>query len=269
MKSLGFLGTGNMGGAIIKGIAKNGFEAELFAYDKDTEKLEGLKKYGVKPCQSEIELAEKCEYILLAVKPQILGDILNKLKGTVSDRHVFISICAGISSDFIKDHTGKAVRTVIVMPNTPAMLGAGASAVARDDIVNNEEFEFAKKVIGSCGIVREIPMEKIKEIICINGSSPAFIYLFAKGFVDYAEEAGIDKDTALELFAHSLSGSAKMLTESGMTVDELIRQVSSPGGTTLAGIEKLNEGKLVETVKGACAACTNRAYELAGNHLKK
>ncbi len=188
---------------------------------------------------------------------------MDKLKGTVDERHVFISICAGISSEFIKAHTCGGVRTAIVMPNTPAMLGVGASAVARDENISDEEFEFAKKVIGSCGLVKEIPMDKMKEIICINGSSPAFIYLFAKGFVDYAKEAGIDRKTALELFAQSLTGSAKMLTDSGMNVDELIKQVSSPGGTTLAGIDKLNEGKLTEAVMEACRACTKRAYELA------
>ncbi len=143
------------------------------------------------------------------------------------------------------------------------MLGVGASAIARDKDISDEEFEFAKKVIGSCGLVKEIPMDKMKEIICINGSSPAFIYLFAKGFVDYAENVGIDRKTALELFAQSLTGSAKMLTDSGMNVDELIKQVSSPGGTTLAGIDKLNEGKLTEIVMEACRACTKRAYELA------
>lgn len=263
MRKLGFLGAGNMGSAIIKGIVKSGLKVELFAYDKDTEKLEDIKKYGVKPCESETELAGKCGYILLAVKPQVLGEVLDKLKGTVDERHVFISICAGISSEFIKAHTCGGVRTAIVMPNTPAMLGVGASAVARDENISDEEFEFAKKVIGSCGLVKEIPMDKMKEIICINGSSPAFIYLFAKGFVDYAKEAGIDRNTALELFAQSLIGSAKMLTDSGMNVDELIKQVSSPGGTTLAGIDKLNEGKLTEIVMEACRACTKRAYELA------
>ncbi len=264
MKKLGFLGAGNMGSAIIKGIAKSGLEVELFAYDKNTEMLEELKKYGVKPCKSEAELAEKCGYILLAVKPQVLGEVLDKLKGSVGDNHVFISICAGISSEFIKFHTYSNVKTAIVMPNTPAMLGVGASAIARDEAISDEEFEFAQKVIGSCGLVKEIPMDKMKEIICVNGSSPAFIYLFAKGFLDYAKDVGIDNQTALELFAQSLTGSAKMLTDSGMTVDELIKQVSSPGGTTLAGIDKLNQGNFIGTVKEACKACTERAYELAG-----
>lgn len=274
MINLGFLGAGNMGSAIIKGIAAakeaNGgklgaYEVNLFAYDKDAEKLSELEKYGVTPCTDEQDLGNKCSYILLAVKPQVLGDVLSELKPSVTENHVFISICAGISSEFIKENTDPAVKTAVVMPNTPAMLGLGASAIARDNSISDSDFELAKLIIGCCGIVKEIPMDKMKEIICINGSSPAFIYLFAKGFVDYAKEVGIDEKPALELFAQSLVGSAKMLTDSGMTVDQLIKQVSSPGGTTLAGLDKLYEGKLEETVNEACKACTNRAYELAEN----
>lgn len=272
MINLGFLGTGNMGSAIIKGIAaakeKNGgklgaYEVNLYAYDKDSEKLAALKKYGVTPCSSEQDLGNKCGYILLAVKPQVLGGVLAALKPSVTENHVFISICAGISDQFIKENTQPSVKTAIVMPNTPAMLGLGASAIARDNVISDSDFDFAKEVIGCCGIVKEIPMDKMKEIICINGSSPAFIYLYAKGFIDYAREVGIDEKSALELFAQSLVGSAKMLTDSGMTVEQLIKQVSSPGGTTIAGLDKLYEGKLEETVKNACKACTNRAYELA------
>lgn len=274
MINLGFIGAGNMGFAIMKGITGNeksddvkmyafSRSISIFAYEPDTEKIERLKQLGVTVCSSENELAEKCGYILLAVKPQVLGDILDKMKPSIKSSHVFISICAGISSEFIKSHTNPDVKTAIVMPNTPAMLGLGASAIARDEAISDEEFEFAKEVIGSCGIVREIPMDKMKEIICINGSSPAFVYLYAKGFVDYAREVGIDERTALELFAQSLTGSAKMLIDSGMTVEQLIKQVSSPGGTTIAGLDKLYEGKLEDTVKEACKACTKRAYELA------
>lgn len=274
MIKLGFLGAGNMGFAIMKGITESkksddvkmyafSRSISLFAYEPDREKIQRLEQLGVTVCSSENELAEKCGYILLAVKPQVLGDILDKMKPSVKSSHVFISICAGISSEFIKEHTVSDVKTAVVMPNTPAMLGLGASAIARDEAISDEEFEFAKSVIACCGIVWEIPMDKMKEIICINGSSPAFIYLFAKGFVDYAKEVGIDEKAALELFAQSLVGSAKMLTDSGMTVEQLIKQVSSPGGTTIAGLDKLYEGKLEETVNNACKACTNRAYELA------
>lgn len=265
MINLGFLGAGNMGSAIIRGICESKLEVKLFAYDKDSEKLKALEKYNITICESEQDLAKKCGYILLAVKPQVLDGVLDTIKPAVNENHVFISICAGISADFIKSHTNPKVKIAIVMPNTPAMLGLGASAIARDESISSEEFEFAKSIIGSCGTVKEIPMDKMKEIICINGSSPAFIYLFAKGFIDYAMEAGIDEKSALELFAQALVGSAKMLTDSGMTVELLIKQVSSPGGTTLAGLDVLYEGNLEETVKAACRACTKRAYELAND----
>lgn len=260
MERLGVLGTGNMGSAIINGIVKSGMDVEVFAYDKDAAKLSALP---VTPCVDETALISSCKYILLAVKPQVLGEVLDELAAAVTENTVFISICAGISADFIRSHTIENAKVVLVMPNTPMMLGVGASAMAKGDNVSDEEFSFARSVIGSCGITEVIPMDKMKEIICINGSSPAFIYLFAKGFVDYAAANGIDSDAALKLFSATLIGSAKMLTESGMTVDQLIKQVSSPGGTTIAGLEMLYAGDIVGSVKDACAACTERAYELA------
>ena len=101
------------------------------------------------------------------------------------------------------------------------------------------------------------------EVIAINGSSPAFIYLFAKGFLDYAARVGLPEQSAKELFVQSLIGSAKMITDSGCSIDELIRQVSSPGGTTLAGLDQLYEGKMLDAVQNACDSCTKRAYELS------
>ena len=260
MNRLGVLGTGNMGSAIINGIHKSGMEIEVFAYDKDAEKLSVLP---VNICPDEKSLVSACKYVLLAVKPQVLGDILDELAPAVTADTVFISICAGISEEFIRSHTIDNAKVVLVMPNTPMMLGVGASAMAKGENVSDDEFAFARSVIGSCGITEVVPMDKMKEIICINGSSPAFIYLFAKGFVDYAAENGIDSEAALNLFSATLIGSAKMLSESGMTVDQLIKQVSSPGGTTIAGLEMLYAGDIVGHVKDACAACTGRAYELA------
>lgn len=260
MNRFGVLGAGNMGSAIIKGISGKLSDTEIFAFDKDSEKLSSIP---AKPCSCAKELVSLCKYVLLAVKPQVLGDVLDDIKESVTADTVFISICAGISEVFIRNHTIPEAKVVLVMPNTPMMLGYGASAISCDEKTTADEFEFAKSVIGSCGAVEVIPIDKMKEIICINGSSPAFIYLFAKGFIDYAEKNGIAADTALRLFSATLIGSSKMLTDSGMTVDQLIKQVSSPGGTTIAGLEKLYEGKLTDDVYAACDACTKRAYELA------
>lgn len=260
MIKLGFIGAGNMGSAIMKGIAAGSLEAEVYAYDTNAEKLAAVP---AKPCSSASELVSLCKYVLLAVKPQVLGSVLDEIKGAVTAETVFISICAGISEQFIRTHTLPDAKVVLVMPNTPMMLGMGASAMSTDSRTSDEEFAFAKSVIESCGIAEVIPIDKMKEIIAVNGSSPAFIYLFAKGFIDYAAANGIDAGAALRLFAATLKGSAEMLTSSGMTVDELIKQVSSPGGTTIAGLEKLYDGRLTDDVNAACAACTRRAYELS------
>jgi len=264
MTKLGFIGVGNMGGAIIKGINGKLGNTAVFAYDRDPDRLRDLRFVGATAGSSAFELAKKCDYILLAVKPQQLDDVLAEVKNAGNDGLVIISICAGISAEYIRERTFANAKVVLVMPNTPMMLGFGASAMSRGENVSEDEFAFARKVIGSCGITEVIPMDKMKEIIAVNGSSPAFIYVYAKGFIQYAQSVGIDPDVALRLFAQSLIGSAKMMTESGMTVDELIKQVSSPGGTTLAGLEVLERSGIVHTAINACEACTKRAYELGG-----
>ena len=129
------------------------------------------------------------------------------------------------------------------MPNTPLLLGEGATALAKDDSVSDAEFAVVRNIFGSCGMTAVIAPEQMKEVIAINGSSPAFIYLFAKGFLDYAAKVGLPEQSAKELFVQSLIGSAKMITDSGYSIDELIRQVSSPGGTTLAGLDQLYGAK--------------------------
>lgn len=276
MVSVGFIGAGNMGFAIIKGIHGSGLcgngevkvhafsrSISLYAYDPNNEMIKRLNEFGVSPCASESELVEKCDYVFLAVKPQQLESVLDKAGTSFTKDKTIISICAGITSEYICSKTLPEAKVVLVMPNTPLLLGEGASALSRNERVSDEEFEFVKNIFASCGKAAVIPQDKMKEIIAVNGSSPAFIYLFAKAFIDYAEAEGIDAVSAKELFAQSLIGSAKMITDSGYTIDELIKMVSSPGGTTLAGLQELYDGNMTDTVKKACESCTKRAYELS------
>lgn len=263
--NIGFIGAGNMGTAIMKGISAStaGKNIQLFAFDPDTEKVKSLAEYGVCECVSEAELTEKCRYIFFAVKPQIIGKVIEAAAPAVTSDKVLISIAAGITDEFVVSKTIPDAKVILVMPNTPLLLGEGASALSRNEKVTNEEFEVILDVFRSCGKAAVISKDKMKEIIAINGSSPAFIYLFAKYFIDYAASVGIDSASATELFSQSLIGSAKMITDSGYTIDELIKMVSSPGGTTLAGLDKLYEGNLSDTVKNCCESCTKRAYELS------
>lgn len=265
MMTVGFIGAGNMGFAIMKGAATSALsdQIKLFSFDPDTEKLERLSEFGITACASGIEVLEKCKYVCLAVKPQMFDVVLEQIAPAVKEETVLISIAAGITADYIRSKTIPNAKVILVMPNTPLLLGAGATALAKCSPTNDEEFSAVRNIFDVCGITAEVSEDKMKEIIAINGSSPAFIYLFAKAFVDYAAKEGISQETALPLFAQSLIGSAKMLTNSGYSIEELIRMVSSPGGTTLAGLDKLYQGKLEETVDAACTACTKRAYELS------
>lgn len=274
MTRVGFIGAGNMGFAIIKGIAESGLCEnadmcadspciQISAYDNDSEKLKKLEKYNVSACSSAAELASKCKFVFLAIKPQQLDDVLDAIKNEITDDSVLVSICAGITGEYIKSKTIENAKVVLVMPNTPLLLGEGASAISGVKPVTEEEFDLVCKIFSSCGKVAVIPNNKMKEIIAINGSSPAFIYLYSKSFIDYAKSVGIDEDVSKTLFAQTLIGSAKMITDSGYSIEELIKMVSSKGGTTIAGLEKLYDGGLEATAKNACEACTKRAYELS------
>ena len=238
MDTIGFIGVGNMGSAILKGIAGSSLKQEtsLFAYNPTEAKVDALANCGVQKCGSAAEVVEKSQYVFLAIKPQKFEEVLPQIADAVTEETVLVSIAAGIGADFIRKMTKP---------------------------VSDAEFAVVQRIFGSCGMTAVIAPEQMKEVIAINGSSPAFIYLFAKSFLDYAAKVGLPETSAKELFAQSLIGSAKMITDSGYSIDELIRQVSSPGGTTLAGLDQLYEGKLSDAVRNACESCTKRAYELA------
>lgn len=263
MNRVGFIGAGNMGYAIIKGMSGSAENTEIFAYDKDIEKIKRIEELGAFSCKSELETVEKCKYIILAVKPQMFEEVLDTIAPAVTCDTVIVSIAAGITSEYIKKKTIPEAKVVLVMPNTPLLLGEGASALAKSEPVTDEEFAFVRNIFSVCGETAVVSADKMKEIIAVNGSSPAFIYLFAKGFIDYAKSVEIDEAEAMKLFAKSLIGSAKMMTDSGYSIDELIKMVSSPGGTTLAGLDELYKGNLTDVVDKACKSCTKRAYELS------
>ncbi len=265
-RKIGFIGAGNMGSAIMRGAAASPLkdEIEIYTADPDEEKVNALSECGVKKCENAAELSALCDIVFLAVKPQILEDVLKSIKGSINENAVYVSIAAGITAEFIRNTLeNQNLDVVLVMPNTPLLLGEGATALAKTGNINDADFEFICNVFASCGEIQVVPENKMKEIIAINSSSPAFIYLFAKGFLDNAVKNGIDAEAAKKLFCKTLIGSAKMITDSGYSIDELIKMVSSPGGTTLAGLDKLYAHDLLKTVNDACEACTKRAYELS------
>lgn len=264
MIKLGAIGCGNMASAILRGAAKGmKGEFDFYGFDPDASKMASLSDIGLTPLESGAEVARICDYVLLAVKPQTFPQAAAELKAAAEKDKVYISIMAGITSGSIKEAVGFDAKLCVVMPNTPLMLGEGASAMAAVEPISREEFEVAKKLFECAGIVREIPADKLSDVIPLNGSSPAFIYAFAKGFLRYGTEAGFPEETSLALFCQALRGAAEMLEHSGNDVDTLIKMVSSKGGTTIAGLTAFEEKDLQGMIDLCCERCVKRAYELA------
>ncbi len=265
MKKLSFIGAGNMATAIIKGVAtgKLADQYQIFACDLDKEKIAALAQYGVTDGGELSELAAAADLLVIAVKPQNIGDILPVLRKAMNREAVVITIAAGISAKYLKTELGFDAKVVPVMPNTPLLIGCGATAMAQVAPVSSAEFQQVLEIFSSAGRVAVVSEEQMVDIIPVNGSSPAYIYRFAKAFVDYAGGKGIDETAALELFCQSLIGSAEMMLKTGKSIDELIAMVSSKGGTTIEGSRVLVEMGFETVVREACEACAKRGYELA------
>ena len=263
MKKIGFIGAGNMATAIIKGIiARNGNADSINVFDVSEEKQNLMKELGAAVCGSCADVTAKSDIIVLAVKPQHYAEAIASLKDAATAEKTFVSIAAGISISYVQNALGKACPVVRVMPNTPLLLGKGASALCPSDNISEEDKQIVEELFAGSGVCEYITEEHMNEIISVNGSSPAYIYLFAKAMADYAESCGIDYDKAMNLICATLEGSAAMLRESGDSADVLIEKVSSKGGTTIAALNKLREHGFTEAIRDAMQACTDRAEEL-------
>lgn len=264
-KILGFVGAGNMAGAIINGIVgtKTISPQRVYVFDIHKEKREALQlSAGIHTAESLTELAEKCDVLFLAVKPQSFPEVLADLKPVVNEQKLFVSIAAGISSQYIIDSLGCDCPVIRTMPNTPLLIGKGATAMCRTGNVPDDSFDLVKSLFSACGTVTLLEESQMNAVISVSGSSPAYIYLFAKAVIDSAVKQGIDADTALQLICQTLEGSAGMLRKPNTTPDELIKMVSSRGGTTLKALDVFYAHDFEQMVDEAMTACTKRAEEL-------
>lgn len=262
---LGCIGYGNMASAILGGlIAQGDFPPEnIFVYDPVAEKLEAAKQRGMHAVASIEEAAEQSDVILLAVKPISFTEILGKLVPFNIRNRVFISIAAGITLEKMELALGKDCPIVRAMPNTPLLLGQGTTALCHNDAVKPEAFAFARNIFAFSGTVYNIPEKDFNAVINLNGSSPAYIYLFAKIIAEYTSRtSGISSDIALAMICDTLKGSADMMLASGHSPDELIQMVSSPNGTTVAALKAFSDSGFTAAIEAGLQACVNRAIEM-------
>lgn len=264
MNKIGFIGAGNMATAIINGMLKNDVAnaSDIYVFDLDTDKLQLMAGQGINTCENANKVVENCHFVVLAVKPQNYQEVLEGISSSVTENTVMVSIAAGISINYVVTTLGKNCPCVRVMPNTPLLLGCGATALCPSDNIADEDFNVVKNMFATSGVCQVLPEIQMNTIISVNGSSPAYVYLFAKAMCDYATEQGIPADVSMDLICATLKGSAEMLMKSGDTPDQLIKKVSSPGGTTLAALDVLDKGNFYQNIKDAMQSCTKRAEEL-------
>lgn len=264
MKKIGFIGAGNMATAIIDGLLRSDPESarSITVFDILPDKLSSMQAKGVSVSESVSDVTAESDIIVLAVKPQNYAEVLAEVGKTIAPSKVIVTIAAGISTDYIAKAVGCDCPMVRVMPNTPLLLGVGASALSRRNI-SDDDFDYVYRMFANGGTAEILDEAQMNSVIAVNGSSPAYVYLFAKAMIDYAKQEGIDEDKALRLVCATLRGSAEMLEHSGDTADVLIKKVSSPGGTTLKALEKLEEKDFYNSIIEAMEACTKRAGELS------
>jgi len=264
-KKIGFIGGGKMGSVLINGIlSHNLMPAEnLSLSDVAKDRLEDIKKtYGVNGTADNKKVVRDADIVILAVKPQIIAEVLKEIAGVIDKRKLIISIAAGISTQYIEGLLKKEARVIRVMPNTPALIGEGAAAITRGSYATDEDFACARYIFDAVGITVSVKEELMDAVTGLSGSGPAYGFVIIDALADGGVNMGLSRDIALKLAAQTLLGAAKLCLKGDKHPAELRDMVTSPGGTTIAGLKALEDGKLRATLMTAVEAATLRAKEL-------
>ena len=264
-KRLAFIGGGNMAEAMIRGLlaAKLMSAADIFVSDVREDRLGFLQEaYRVHTSTSNSEVASKGDILVLAVKPQIMSPVLDGLIDVVNGDKLVISIAAGVTTTSIADKFPSPIRVIRVMPNTPALVLEGASALTRGTHATVEDLEIAKRLFRAVGKVVIVDESMMDAITGLSGSGPAYIFLIIDALSDAGVKVGLSRDVAQLLSAQTVLGAAKMILETKKHPGELKDMVTSPGGTAIAGLHTLEQGGLRTTLINAVEAATVRSREL-------
>lgn len=263
-KKIAIVGAGNMGVALMKGLIDSNAvpPANIVVSNKRKDKSQALAdKYGVRVATSNIECARGADVVLVAVKPQIFARVVEEIRD-VAGSALLISVAAGISTRRIETVLGGEPRVIRAMPNTPAVIKEGATAIAAGLHTTEEDIELARFVFQKIGRVVVVDETHIDAVTGLSGSGPAYIFLIIEAFADAGVKVGLTREVAMELAVQTIQGSARMLQLTQEHPGKLKDQVTSPGGTAIAGLHTLEAGGLRTTIMNAVEAATNRAKEL-------
>jgi pyrroline-5-carboxylate reductase len=271
-KTLGFLGAGNMAGAIIDGLLHGKVlpQERILASDAKGERLDHLRKLrGIRTTHDNHELVRECDVIVLAVKPQVIDKVLSEVGGQVRGDQLIVSVAAGVPIEAIEGRLPPGSHVVRAMPNMPATVQAGATAVAGGAHASEADLRVARELFEAVGRVVTLDESLLDAVTGLSGSGPAYIMLIIEALADGGVKVGLHRDTALLLAAQTVFGSAKLLLETGEHPGRLKDMVTSPGGTAIAGLHTLESGALRKTLIDAVEVATKRAAELGADMIAK
>lgn len=279
---IGFIGTGNMGGAILRGYAcsRGALANEIFIYNRTEEKsrriaaeiTEERRRGGGRPvevCDSIRELADKSDVVIIGVKPKDVADVLKQ--AAPAEGKIIISMAAGVNIDAMEKALdtvvkggGRGAKIVRIMPNTPAQVGAAMTSISRNGNVTDSEMSGIKEIFDSVGASEEVDEDMIDCVIGVSGSSPAYTYMYIEALAQAAEDNGMEPDKARRFAAQAVLGAAKMVLENEESLEQLRINVCSPGGTTIEAVRKLLENGFMNDVKQGMQAAVDRSKEMTG-----
>lgn len=264
MMKLGFIGTGNMAGAIMGGIIQKGIfrpEQIIGADISEAGRQKAKETYGIEVTEDNRKAAT-AEVLILSVKPQFYADAIAEIRDCIRDDQLVITIAPGKTLPWLEEQFGKRVKIVRTMPNTPALVGEGMTAACVNQYVTEEEKAYALKILDSFGKVELVPEHLIDAVVAVSGSSPAYVFMFIEAMADAAVAEGMPRTQAYEFAAQAVYGSAKMVLETGKHPGELKDMVCSPAGTTIEAVRILEKKGFRSAVIEAMRACADVSRRL-------
>jgi pyrroline-5-carboxylate reductase len=264
IKKIGFVGGGNMAEAIIKGLLAGGMAASrvVVSEPSDARRQHLAEVYGIDLAESNLTLMQACDLVVFAIKPQIAAEVFEEIAGSYDESKLLISILAGVTCSSIEKFFQGAPRVVRVMPNTPALVGEGASAICRGHHADNEDLQIVRQLFETVGRVQVIDERQMDAVTGLSGSGPAFIYTVIEALADGGVREGLRRDIAHDLAVQTVVGAALMVRETGEHPAILRDRVCSPGGTAITGVSTLENKGLRTTLMEAVSAAATRSREL-------
>ncbi len=263
---IGLIGCGRMGGALIEGAigASITTPEEVWLHSRSEESARALaKKTGAHVATSNSHVASECDLVILGVKPYQVTEILEEISDVLPGNCVLVSVAAGITLAKMEAACPEGSRIIRAMPNTPSLIGLGAAGMAAGAHATASDLVMGRQMLEAVGIVSEVAEADLDAVTGLSGSGPAYIYTLIDALIAQAQKEGLPASEALRLATQTVVGAARMVEQTDMTPRELVNQVTSPGGTTLAGLAALTEHGFESSIAAGVAAATERSREIA------